>query len=123
MPHQEVELIVVSTSAYLDEIERILGDSDIGGHSIGSSRSNGLIRRHSMWLKKMETNTELLEDLVDEALGWLSIRYGELKDMDQAILCKISCRVPTKGVRVGFTVTPQTAKLIAELDLVLLLDV
>lgn len=122
MQTKEAKLIVISSKAPLDEIENVLGKSHVGGHTLGSARANGLVRQQSMWLQKSSANTELLEDLVDEVLDWFSNRRDALRSLDQEMSCKISCKLQVQGDNSCFAINPHMARKLAELNIILLLD-
>lgn len=123
----EARLLVISTRATLPELEEVLGESTGGGCSLGASRSNGLLYKHSNWVRSSYLNAdqEFLEDCVDGLLNWLDAKKDALRAVDPEVFCKVYCRIDLANadeLRDGFSVKPQMSKKLADLDVLLLLD-
>lgn len=122
MSNHEVKIIVISSLVSLGQIEEILGASLVGGHSRGSARENGLVRKQSMWLRVFSSGSELLEDVVDEALDWLAARCETLRNLDPEVFCKMCCKLGASDGQDGFVVNTRMARKLVDSGVLLLLD-
>lgn len=123
MSSSSVKLILISSAASLEEMELVLGHGGDGGHSLGSTRPNGLVNKQSMWYWTPSSEADLLEDQLDELLDWLSARVAALNALDSDIFCKVSCNISAVGEQDGLAINPRRARKLADMGVMLLINI
>jgi hypothetical protein len=116
-PH--IRLIVTSCTATLAQLSRILGESELAHHDLGTARDNGIVRQQSVWFGRWRAEAGEAVDALEETLQWLAMRKAALMSLDSSAFLKVVCTV-TDGT---LALSPSLAAKLAELDVLLLVEV
>lgn len=123
MPHHLLKVSIVSSILTLEKIEAALGGRSVSGYSLGHIRENGSLCKQSMWMQECTVGSEVLEEAVDEVLGWLAPALIQLKSFDNEVVCKLFCEIRGDIGRDSFVVNPPLARKLADIGAQLFLDV
>lgn len=115
--------IIVSAETSIENLEEIFDLKSAGSHQMGGKRAGGTFRKQSIWTGRLTPKGDFIENSVEWALGWLSSKHDALKSLDPGLKIKICCKLYVSHDPNGFVVNPRMAKMLSDLDVLLLLDV
>lgn len=115
--------IIVSAKTPIENLEEVFNIKSAGSHQMGEQRAGGTFHKQSIWTGRLTPKGDFIEDSVEWALDWLSSKYDALKPLDPDLKIKVCCKLHVSHDPNGFVVNPRMAKILSDLDILLLLDV